>query len=124
MAQLIVRRLDDDVKKRLKTRAKRHGRSLEAEARVILEDAAKREPSEIDMKTGLGTQIARRFRGTNTIEAAFIDAAAEHGFELIWTIFGSAIPGGPVSQDVALEIVVESALEWIVRELVGNEGPG
>lgn len=30
---------------------------------------------------------------------------------------------GPVSQDEALDIVVESALEWIVRELVGNAGP-
>jgi microcystin degradation protein MlrC len=44
-----------------------------------------------------GDEIPRRFRGTNTIEAAFMDAAEEHGFELIWTVFGSAIPGGPVS---------------------------
>ena len=40
MAQLVVRRLDDGVKERLKARAKKHGRSLEAEARAILEDAA------------------------------------------------------------------------------------
>ncbi|MCZ6874993.1 MAG: M81 family metallopeptidase [bacterium] len=46
-----------------------------------------------------GDAIAHRFRGTNTIEAAFMDAADKHGFELIWTIFGSAIPGGPVSQE-------------------------
>ena len=46
-----------------------------------------------------GDEIPRRFRGTNTIEAAFMDAAEEHGFELIWTVFGSAIPGGPVSRD-------------------------
>lgn len=38
-----------------------------------------------------GEDIPRRFRGTNTIEAAFMDAAAEHGFELIWTVFGRAI---------------------------------
>jgi plasmid stability protein len=43
VAQLIVRRLDDDVKKRLKARAKKHGRSLEAEAREILKEAAERE---------------------------------------------------------------------------------
>ena len=40
MAQLIVRKLDDDVKERLRARAKKHGRSLEAEARAILEHAA------------------------------------------------------------------------------------
>jgi hypothetical protein len=40
MAQLIVRRLDDAVKERLRARAKKHGRSLEAEARAILEEAA------------------------------------------------------------------------------------
>ena len=46
-----------------------------------------------------GDEIPHRFRGTNTIEAAFMDAAEEHGFELIWTVFGSAIPGGPVSRE-------------------------
>lgn len=46
-----------------------------------------------------GEEIPRRFRGTNAIEAAFLDAAAEHGFELIWTVYGSAIPGGPVSRE-------------------------
>ena len=37
MAQLVVRNLPDDVKERLKRRAERHGRSLEAEVRDILE---------------------------------------------------------------------------------------
>lgn len=41
MAQILVRGLDDDVVKRLKRRAKRHERSLQAEARLILEQAAK-----------------------------------------------------------------------------------
>ena len=36
MAQLTVRKLDDDAKQRLETRAARNGRSLEAEARAIL----------------------------------------------------------------------------------------
>ena len=31
---------------------------------------------------------------------------------------------GPVSQDEALEIIVESALEWILREVSGNGRPG
>ncbi len=39
MAQLVVRQLPVEVKERLKRRAKRHGRSLEAEVRDILENA-------------------------------------------------------------------------------------
>jgi microcystin degradation protein MlrC len=46
-----------------------------------------------------GADIPRRFRGTNAIEAAFLDAAEKHGFELIWTVYGSAIPGGKVTQE-------------------------
>ncbi|MGA8256513.1 MAG: alpha/beta family hydrolase, partial [Nocardioides sp.] len=41
---------------------------------------------------------------------------ADHGFK---------VPArGPVSQDEALEILVESTLEWIVREVVGNDRRG
>ncbi len=36
MAQLLVRNLPEEVKKRLQRRAQRHGRSLEAEVREIL----------------------------------------------------------------------------------------
>ena len=66
MAQLIVRRLDDDVKERLKARAKKHGRSLEAEARAILEDAANGEPSSGGgkKKKGFGTLMHERFKRT------------------------------------------------------------
>jgi plasmid stability protein len=39
MATLIVRRLDDDLVQRLKARAKTHGRSAEAEHRLILREA-------------------------------------------------------------------------------------
>jgi plasmid stability protein len=60
MAQLLVRNLEDDVKRRLKERAARHGRSMEEEARDILRNALNNEnrPAE-----GLGTRIANRFRG-------------------------------------------------------------
>ena len=46
MAQILVRGLDDEVVERLKRRAKEAGRSLQAEARLILADAA-----ELDMVT-------------------------------------------------------------------------
>ncbi len=37
MGQIIVRKLDDDLKRRLRERAQRHGVSMEEEARRILE---------------------------------------------------------------------------------------
>jgi antitoxin FitA len=40
MAQILIRNLDDEIVARLKERARRQGRSLEAEARVILTQAA------------------------------------------------------------------------------------
>jgi antitoxin FitA len=41
MAALSIRGLDDDVRDRLRVRAARHGRSMEAEIRVILIDAVR-----------------------------------------------------------------------------------
>lgn len=41
MASVTIRNLDDDVVAKLKLRAKAHNRSLEAELRVILDDAAR-----------------------------------------------------------------------------------
>jgi plasmid stability protein len=43
MAQLVVRKLDDDVKAKLQRRARRHGRSTEEEVREILRNAVKEE---------------------------------------------------------------------------------
>lgn len=45
MATLIVRRLDDDLVRRLKARARAHGRSAEAEHRAILREALCPEPA-------------------------------------------------------------------------------
>jgi plasmid stability protein len=39
MGQILVRKLDDGVLRRIKARAKAHGRSTEAEVREILNDA-------------------------------------------------------------------------------------
>ncbi len=60
MAQLVVRDLDDDVKVRLRRRAERHGRSMEAEVRDILRGAVK---SEDGLPAALGTRITQRFAG-------------------------------------------------------------
>ncbi len=40
MPQLLVRNLDEDTITRLKALAKRHGRSLQGEVKIVLEEAA------------------------------------------------------------------------------------
>ncbi len=59
MAQVIVRRLEENVKARLKRRAERHGRSMEEEVRHILRNAAKEENRPVPK---LGSRIAARFK--------------------------------------------------------------
>jgi len=61
MAQLIVRNLEDDVRDRLRDRAREHGRSMEEEVRDILRAAAV-EPATSGPAAGLGSQIAALFR--------------------------------------------------------------
>lgn len=57
MAALSIRNLDDDVKHRLHARAARHGRSMEAEIRAILEAAVR----ESDPAGNLFTSLLDRF---------------------------------------------------------------
>jgi antitoxin FitA len=60
MAQLIVRNIEDEVKDLLIQRARRHGRSMEEEVRVILRDAVQEDMKPLpDM--GFGTRLANFF---------------------------------------------------------------
>lgn len=59
MEQIIVRNLERSVKQRLKRRAAKNGRSMEEEVREILRNAA----IEPEHEEGLGTAIAKRFKG-------------------------------------------------------------
>ena len=61
MAQFVVRQLEEDLKERLKRRAARNGRSMEAEIREILRNAAS---EKISPTSNLGSRIAARFGGT------------------------------------------------------------
>ena len=79
MAQLLVRNLEDALKTRLQHRAKRHGRSMEEEARDILRNAL-REPSQ---SFGLGTEIAALFRDQGLQE----EIAELRGFPIIPATF-------------------------------------
>ena len=58
MAQFVVRDLEDNVKARLKRRAKRYGRSMEEEVRHILRNAVKEGNQPVPR---LGSRIAARF---------------------------------------------------------------
>ncbi len=60
MAQVVVRKIDEKVKKRLKARAAQHGHSMEAEIRDILSEAV---AGKSTPKQGLGTFISRHFSG-------------------------------------------------------------
>jgi plasmid stability protein len=64
MATLTVRGLDDETKARLRVSAARHGRSMEAEVRSILEEALPaQQPS-----GGLGSRIHARFADIGGVE--------------------------------------------------------
>ena len=60
MSQLVVRRLDDDVKLKLRRRARRHGRSMEEEVREILRNVVRDEDG---VPAPLGSRLAARFSG-------------------------------------------------------------
>jgi antitoxin FitA len=64
MAAVSIRDLDDDVKDRLRVRAARNGRSMEAEIRAILTDAV----SEPDVSRGLFSELLERFGEIGGVE--------------------------------------------------------
>jgi plasmid stability protein len=59
VAQLLVRQIDDDVKRRLQERAAKHGVSMEEEVREILRATVLKDDG---AKPGLGTEIANLFK--------------------------------------------------------------
>ncbi|MDE0027795.1 MAG: plasmid stabilization protein [Deltaproteobacteria bacterium] len=65
MASITIRKLDDDVKTRLRMRAAGHGRSMEEEARLILAEAVKKKT--VPPK-GLGTLIHELFKPYGGVE--------------------------------------------------------
>ncbi|GAB1641064.1 FitA-like ribbon-helix-helix domain-containing protein [Krasilnikovia sp. MM14-A1259] len=59
MAAISIRDLDDSVKEKLRLRAARHGRSMEAEARAILTEAVTDERPRTDLFSALTERFAR-----------------------------------------------------------------
>lgn len=82
MAELLIEGLAETVTQRLRERAKRNGRSLEAEARSVLEEAAAVESTKTPQRyeeTGFGTLMHERFgkNGLTPEEAVEFDKAIE-----------------------------------------------
>ena len=69
MAQVLVRELDPETVERLKARAARHGRSLEAELRLILEQAAARDSAKAAV---LASRVRRRLAGRTHTDSAIL----------------------------------------------------
>ena len=67
MAQVLVRNLSDDVVRRLKRKAARNGRSLEAELRKVLEEAARLDRAEFRRRArDMRDRLEGRYRSDST----------------------------------------------------------
>jgi plasmid stability protein len=64
MAAISVRGLDDDVRQRLRARAARNGRSMEAEIREILTTAV----SDVESSADLFSTLLERFGGAGGVK--------------------------------------------------------
>ena len=63
MAQILVRNMDEEVIERLKKRAKHDGRSLQAEAKLILEQAANSPTVDMKEARALIEGLRKKFKG-------------------------------------------------------------
>lgn len=63
MAQILVRNLDDSVVRRLKEQAKQHGRSLQAEVKMILDGTGEKPKLDHAAALALCDEIRSQFKG-------------------------------------------------------------
>jgi antitoxin FitA len=68
MATITIRNLDEKVKRRLQIRAARNGRSMEAEARAVLERLGDDGPANRFPEEDLGSAIHRLFAPLGGVE--------------------------------------------------------
>src|SRR5215475_60487 len=76
MASITIRQLDDDLKRRLRLRAARNGRSMEDEARTILRNAASLDDGKIETRADARQPAAPR--GRVAADAPARTAASDH----------------------------------------------
>ena len=68
MPDILIRGLDTQTLNRLKQRAKQHGRSLQKEARMVLEDAAGMSITEaLEAARGWRKKLGRRFEDSTEL---------------------------------------------------------
>ena len=72
MAQILVRDLKEKTVKALKARAKRNGRSLQAEAKMILEGAPEEPKLSMEEARNLADEIRAGFNGRRFSDSAEI----------------------------------------------------
>src|SRR5262249_7560795 len=91
MASITIRQLGDDLKRRLRLRAARNGRSMEDEARTILRDAASLEAGRIEARAEAPQRAAPRGRVVADVPAR--EAAGSHaaGTKHILLIIGGGL---------------------------------
>jgi plasmid stability protein len=77
MATIVIRKLDESVKRKLQIRAARNGRSMEAEARELLRDSL-RDSSHTTRMAGLGTAIHELFAPLGGVELAIPPRRKSH----------------------------------------------
>ena len=58
MASITIRNLEDDLKRRLRIRAAEHGRSMEEEAREILQEVVTRPAAPRDLAAAIRSRVA------------------------------------------------------------------
>ncbi|MGO8935328.1 MAG: FitA-like ribbon-helix-helix domain-containing protein [Terracidiphilus sp.] len=67
MATIVIRKLDESVKRKLQIRAARNGRSMEAEARELISSAVEDGGTKLREKD-LGTAIHKRFAALGGVD--------------------------------------------------------
>jgi len=91
MASITIRQLGDDLKRRLRLRAARNGRSMEDEARTILRDAASLEAGRIEARAEAYQRAAPRGRVVADAPAREAGAARAADTKHILLIIGGGI---------------------------------
>ena len=80
MAQLVVRNIDDGALEEMRAIAKRNARSLEAEVRLMIEEAARRERNRADFWRS-ADEIRESLRGTPQTDSAMLRKIGRRGEE-------------------------------------------
>ena len=100
MASITIRQLDDDLKRRLRLRAARNGRSMEDEARTILRNAASLEDGKLDARGDARHHAAPR--GRVAADAPAPAAASGHSARTQRVLL---IIGGGIAAYKALDLI-------------------